>query len=227
LYIDNVVVIDAWDDHTPGLTIGQNVQLAGGVHRIQIDYREFSDTAFIYLDWGRAPQGTDDETAISIETIQPELFGDIVTISASALNIRAEPRIANNVITRVSRGQQFPLIGYSEDGNWVHVEVDNVVSGWVSSAYVTVNSINPINDNSDLSGLELRASARLFVRVAPSSDSEIIGLLRTGEVVSIMARNESITWWKIRDGSQIGWVSAQFVVLSPDVNPVQVVIAEA
>ena len=64
------------------------------------------------------------------------------------------------------------------------------------------------------------------LRVAPDADSEIIGLLRPGEVVQIVARNEDLTWWQVRDGTAIGWVNAQFVTLSPDVEPIRVNIAE-
>lgn len=226
LYIDQQVILDAWDDNVPGQTLGRDIRLSEGNHHIQIDYREFSGDAFIYLDWGAAPPGTEAETLTSPESTAPESAIGTVTVTANALNVRSEPRIANNVITRVQRGQQFPLLDRSADGNWVQIALDASTTGWVSTAYVDGSAASPISDNSDLSGVTLRSDARLFVRVRPDADSEIIGLLHAGEVVPIVARNDNMTWWQIRDGSQIGWVSAQFVTLSPDVNPARVTIAQ-
>ncbi|MDQ7027662.1 MAG: SH3 domain-containing protein [Anaerolineae bacterium] len=226
LYIDQQVILDAWDDNVPGQTLGRDIRLSEGIHHIQIDYREFSGEAFIYLDWGAAPPDTEAETLIQPEHIVPESAIGTVTVTANALNVRSEPRIANNVLTRVQRGQQFPLLDRSTDGNWLQIAVDSATTGWVSAAYVDGSAASPISNNSDLSGVTLRSDTRLFVRVRPYADSEIIGLLRAGEVVPIVARNDNMTWWQIRDGNQIGWVSAQFITLSPDVNPARVAVVE-
>jgi uncharacterized protein YraI len=226
LYIDQQVVLDRWDDHTPGSTVGRDVQLNEGYHHIQIDYREFSGAAFIYLDWGPAPAVTETDPLVLVPSVPADNAIGTVTVTAAELNVRSEPRIANNVVIRVQRGQQFPLLEHSEDGNWVRIAVDASTSGWVSAAYVDGSAASPVANNSDLSGLQLRSDARLFVRSAPDAESEIVGLLHPGEVVTITARNTAITWYQIYDGSRIGWVSAQFITLSPDVNPVSLPIAE-
>jgi uncharacterized protein YraI len=226
LYVDQQVVLDAWDNNVPGQTLGTNVSLNEGIHHIQIDYREFNGDAFIYLDWGVAPPGTEATTIITSSTAPTESAIGTVTVTSSTLNVRSEPRIANNVITRVQRGQQFPLLERSADGNWVRIAVDAATSGWVSSAYVDGSAASTISNNADLSGVTLRSDSRLFVRVAPDADSEIIGLLHPGDIVPIVARNADVTWWQIRNGSQIGWVSAQFVTVSPDVNPLRVTVGQ-
>jgi uncharacterized protein YraI len=226
LYIDQQVVLDRWDDHTPGSTVGRDVQLNEGYHHIQIDYREFSGRAFIYLDWGPAPANAETAPLVLAQSVPTANAMGTVTVTAASLNVRTEPRIANNVLTRVEREQQFPLLEQSPDGNWVRIAIDAATSGWVSVDYVSGSAASTMSNNSDLRGLQLRSDARLFVRIAPDAESEIVGLLPAGEIVAILGRNSAITWYQIQDGNRVGWVSAQFVTLSPDVNPVSLPIAE-
>ena len=151
---------------SPGSTVGRDVQLNEGYQHIQIDYREFSGRAFIYLDWGPAPATTETAPLILTQSVPADNTIGTVTVTAASLNVRTEPRIANNVILRVERGQQFPLLERSEEGNWVRIAVDAATSGWVSSAYVSGSAASAVTDNSDLSGLQLRSSQDAITREA-------------------------------------------------------------
>lgn len=215
LYIDGEVILDTWDEPQPGLTLGRDVELSTGEHQIQVDYREFDQTAYIYLDWGLAPA----EAAAEALPV-----GMTATVSVDTLNVRREPRIANNLIGRISRGQVYPLLGRSEDGLWVELDLGSGGSGWVSSAYVTVGTED--SAASRLSGLTLRSNFRLFVRVSPGAEAEEVALLLPGEIVPIVGRNEDATWWKVQDGSVYGWVNALYITLSPDVDALDVTIVD-
>jgi len=215
LYIDGEVILDTWDQPNPGVTLGRDVELSTGDHRFQLDYREFDQSAYIFLDWGLAPV----EAAASAQAV-----GITATVNVDTLNVRREPRIANNLIARISRGQEYTLLGRSEDGLWVELDLGNSMRGWVSSAYVLVNSTG--NPSSRLTGLTLRSNYRLLVRGAPDAEAEEVALLLPGEIAPIVGRNEDASWWKIQDGSVYGWVNALYITLSPDVDVLDVSVVD-
>jgi uncharacterized protein YgiM (DUF1202 family) len=209
IYLDGQVILDTWDGGASGVTIGRDIFIEAGHHNIQIDYHDFEGHAYIWLDWGFAPNGA----AAPQPTAQ--VSGNTVTITANTLNVRSEPRIANNVISRVSLGQQFVVIGRSADGLWVQLDLGNGQTGWVSAAYVSDSATAP----QGLSGLTLRSTVRLLVRAEPDVESDAVSLLLPSETAQIIGRSADGLWWKINDGGTVGWVSARFVVLSPDVDP--------
>ncbi|MCL4394129.1 MAG: SH3 domain-containing protein, partial [Chloroflexi bacterium] len=69
-------------------------------------------------------------------------------------------------------------------------------------------------------GATTTLSDTLRVRVGPSTDSEIVGRLRPGAAIKILARNDDSTWWEIAypDSSQRGWVAAEFVTVTGDTS---------
>lgn len=215
LYVDNQVIIDTWDAPQIAVTLGRDIVLSEGFHQIQIDFREFSGTAFIYLDWGIAQTDTP-TTAVANSTTTSDRN---VTVATSRLNVRSEPRIANNVIERVTRGQQFPLLEQSADGLWVRIQLRSGVSGWVSSQYVRDSVAGR-----DLNGLTLRSNARLLIRTSPNTDASVLGLLQAGQVAQIVGRNGDATWWQVQADGFVGWINGDYVTLSPDVEPFAVTI---
>ena len=210
LYIDNEVILDTWEGGADGVTIGRDFFISGGDHNIQLDYRAFGGDAFIYLDWGLAPDG-------EIAPQPTQVVGaDTVTVTANTLNVRSEARIANNIITRLARGQQFTQIATSEDGRWVQLDLGNGTSGWVSRAYIQASTV--VVTTEGLTGQSLRSTARLLIRTAPTTDSEALNLLLNGEDATIIGRSDDGNWWQVNANGTIGWVNALFVVLSPDVD---------
>ncbi|GAB5494344.1 MAG: hypothetical protein Phog2KO_45590 [Phototrophicaceae bacterium] len=210
LYIDDEVILDTWDGGAENITIGRDYFIPAGTHNIQLDFYSFSGDASIYLDWGLAPDGG---VAPQSATI---IDADTVTITANILNVRSEPRIANNVIERLARGQQFSQITRSENGRWVQLDLGNGISGWVSSAYVQVSSATVTTEG--LHGQTLRSTARLFIRTSPDIASDTVGLLLNGEDATIIGRSEDANWWQVSLNGVDGWVNALFVVISPDVD---------
>jgi hypothetical protein len=59
----------------------------------------------------------------------------------------------------------------------------------------------------------LNTTDTLRVRAEPSTDSAILGRLRPGAVVTLLAQSDDGEWWQIAfpDANQRGWISAQFV----------------
>lgn len=58
-----------------------------------------------------------------------------VRVTASALNVRAEPSTDAAVLTQVKRGQTFDLL--REDDSWVKVRLASGETGWVAARFVS------------------------------------------------------------------------------------------
>lgn len=61
------------------------------------------------------------------------------TILTGRLNVRNAPSGA--IITRVSRGDTYPVLGRNADASWVQINVNGTV-GWISSRYVRLPGIS-------------------------------------------------------------------------------------
>ena len=53
----------------------------------------------------------------------------MVSVSASAVNIRSGPGMKNKVITTVKEGDELELLG--ESGSWLNVKLSNGMEGWI------------------------------------------------------------------------------------------------
>jgi len=210
LYVDGEVILDTWEGGADGVTIGRDIFIEGGYHNLQIDYYDLGGDAYIYLDWGLAPDGGVAPQSTGVPT------SNTVTVTANTLNVRSEPIIANNITTRITRGQQFVQIGVSDDGRWIQLDLGNGTTGWVSATYMTSSTVSVTSN--DLSGQTLRSTARLLIRTEPNTDSDSIGLLLRGEDATIIGRSANGNWWQVEIGNVTGWVSAMFVLVSSDVD---------
>lgn len=210
LYLDNDIILDTWEDDVEGLTIGRDIVIEAGYHNLQLDYYDAGGDAFIYLDWGFAPDGEVAPQSANITN------GNTVTVTANVLNVRSEARIANNITTRITRGQQFTQIGISDNGRWLQLDLGNGTTGWVSSAYVISSTVTVTDDG--LTGETLRSTARLLIRSEANRLSDRIGLLLRGEDATIIGRSADGNWWQIEFSGITGWVNDVFVLLSPDVD---------
>jgi len=130
IYVDDEMILDAWDGEADGQTTGTDIDLEAGFHTIDIEYYAADGEAYVYLDWGLAPDG---EVAPQPTTATE----NAVTVMVNTLNVRSTPRISNNLIARIAIGQSFIELDRSEDGRWVKIDLGNGQTGWVSAAYVT------------------------------------------------------------------------------------------
>ena len=63
------------------------------------------------------------------------------------------------------------------------------------------------------------ADSMLNIRAAPDDDSEILGLLRKGEVLTIYGRDATCNWLYVEErGGHEGWVSRSYVALKGGLN---------
>ncbi len=81
-----------------------------------------------------------EEPAAEVQpTTAPEPEPEIATITATQLNIRAQPSTTGDIVRLVDEGAQFEVIGYSDDGQWIEVSENGQPLGWIVAEFATVS----------------------------------------------------------------------------------------
>lgn len=73
------------------------------------------------------PEPTKVEPAPAPEPVTPP--PRMVSVTASAVNIRSGPGMKNKVITKVKKGDELELL--AESGSWLNVRLTNGMEGWI------------------------------------------------------------------------------------------------
>lgn len=66
----------------------------------------------------------------------------VVTINAPILNVRRSPAADGELVQTVNQGEQYDVIGRSQDGQWVQIGTGGREMGWVSSQYVQEQTVS-------------------------------------------------------------------------------------
>ncbi len=222
VFVNGVLVINQWQLAT-GQTYSVNVALPAGSSTFVVEYFESSGEAFLEYSFSQVG-GTGQP--VPQQTASPA--GITATVTAFRLNVRNAPEVSNNVITRISRGETYSVLGRNAASTWYQVDV-NGTPGWISAGFV---NIAPAGANVPLAGAEAPAQtpgaasgnqvqARPFnvvIRQGPGTQFSRIGLLPVGQIADVIGRNSNNTWWQINYNGLIGWTSAQFAIIAPNAN---------
>ena len=70
--------------------------------------------------------------------------GATATVVTGQLNVRQTPNpITGIILTRISLGETYPVVGRNAAGTWVQLNVNGII-GWVNARYVTVTNFNNV-----------------------------------------------------------------------------------
>ncbi len=58
----------------------------------------------------------------------------------------------------------------------------------------------------------------VVIRSGPGTQYRRLGLLPVSGTAPLVGRNSSNTWWQINFNGVVGWVSAQYAIVSPTAN---------
>ncbi len=73
----------------------------------------------------------------------------VAVINASVLNVRRSPAADGEIAQTVAQGEQYDVIGRSQDGGWIQIGEDNRELGWVSAEFVTLETV-PVGGGDDV-----------------------------------------------------------------------------
>lgn len=203
LGIDQKVVLSTIEEGAPGDPKSVDVNLTAGVHTIQLSYQEFIGFAFIFFDWKKVGEST---------TVNPGTGGEVATVNVATLNVRDQPGITGNILTKISRGQSFPVVARNENGSWIQINV-NGQTGWVSAPLVRVsgNAPQPNVTQTPSAPNAPRTLVNLNFRTGPDTEFESLEVIPRGSVIELMGRNADSSWLRINFNGRSGWVIARFV----------------
>jgi uncharacterized protein YraI len=223
VYVDNTLVMNEWHISTSEVH-SENVTLSAGLHTVVVEYYEQGGAA--YLDFNMSGPGLDTSAPAPVP---PSDGAATATINTGRLNVRSEPSVSGAIVTRVSRGQSFPVVATNADRSWVQLNVNGIV-GWVNVRYVRLNNAGnvPAPNNPAppaATGYTLIATPfTVNIRSGPGSRFDDIGNLRVDQQAQVVGRNAANTWWQINYSGIVGWVSTVYTRVdpAPDVNSIPI-----
>ena len=175
-----------------------------------------------------------EDTTPPAETTEPEPAAPLATANG-LLNVRAGPGTIYSAFGEASTGQQFAILGKSQDEEWWQIDYEGV-TGWIYAPNVTATNADnvqvaavipappeeasPPSDQpeSEIEGPSLRVNGLINVRSGPGTDYEIIGGATPGLFFAVSGKNADEEWWQIDFNGENGWVFWQFVTASDAEN---------
>ncbi|MEZ4733940.1 MAG: SH3 domain-containing protein [Caldilineaceae bacterium] len=85
-----------------------------------------------------APPSTAATDQSSTPAVAADGGAEIAVISTDLLNVRSGPSTTDEIVRTANQGEQFNIIGRSQDGDWVQIAQGETPVGWVSAEFVTV-----------------------------------------------------------------------------------------
>ena len=146
----------------------------------------------------------------------PAPAGPTAVVASGALNVRSGPSVNFSVLVKVYNGTSMTAIGRNSANSWLKVRLSSGQEGWVNASLVYLNvaiGSLPLADAPPAPApTAIVASGELNVRSGPGTGYGVLAVLRNGDSVSLLARNSSTTWVKIRTAAAVeGWVNVSML----------------
>lgn len=200
VYVDDVLVIDEWHIASGDEFVAIR-NLSTGVHTIMVEYYENSGLASLSFDLSAAA------------TPAPPTIGRVATVTAGRLNVRTQPSLEGDIITKINNGESYRVLSTNADNTWIQINVNGQI-GWVSAPFVTIEN----RGNSDGLAVVEATPYTVNIRSGPGTQFRDLGNLPAGATAQVLGRNNNATWWKINYHDVVGWVSAEFARIEADTN---------
>jgi uncharacterized protein YgiM (DUF1202 family) len=168
-------------------------------------------------------------------TAPPPVTGAAITVTnASRLNVRNAPNaFTGQVLTRISRGDTFPIVGRNSDSSWWQINVNGTV-GWINARYVTAVNAQNVPVTSTVTNtpggapqvvqcpgfLPSRLAAGRLARVIPGQSNNfrsqptlgnnVIGQIPGGATFTVVSGPQcasNIAWWQVNFNGVVGWTA--------------------
>ena len=208
VFVNGVAYIDQWVQ-SPGNFHQATVALPAGNHTFVVEYFEAGGLAYIAYNF---TQGG----------VQPPPGSPQATVTAYFLNVRATPDpFGGAILTRISNGQTFPVVGRNANFSWLQLNVNGIV-GWVNANYVRAQNIAgvPVTDGSGGGipqpppvGITATVTAYfLNVRATPNPfTGAILTRISNGQTFPVVGRNADTSWLQLNVNGLVGWVNSRYM----------------
>lgn len=138
----------------------------------------------------------------------PKAFANkTIEVATDVLNVREEPDANSPVISKVVRGETYPVV--DTKGEWLKIQINSDKAGWIASYLVSENNPTPLTQQGSNPASVQVLTDDLRVRSGPGTNFNVVGFIHRTDHVSYLDQNEN--WVKIRTNGVEGWVSNEFV----------------
>ncbi|QFT90002.1 N-acetylmuramoyl-L-alanine amidase LytC precursor [Bacillus sp. THAF10] len=149
-------------------------------------------------------------TVFSFLNATSALANKSVVVATDVLNVRESPDVNAKVISKVSRGESYPVV--EAKGEWVKIQVTSSKAGWIASYLVVASSeggIASATRSGGSSSVQVLTDD-LRIRSGPGTNFSVVGYFHsTSENIQYLDENEN--WVKVRGEGLEGWVAKEFV----------------
>jgi uncharacterized protein YraI len=150
-----------------------------------------------------------------------------LTITASSLNVRANPSKDASVVTQLPRDTQVEKLNSSSDGQWFQVRTAAGASGWIAAQYaIEVPSpaapAPPPAPAPAPAAQPARVSVnadRLNVRESPSPSGAVLAQVTRGTTLDKLGASADGQWVQVRGAGVAGWISSQYTAPAAAAGP--------
>ena len=145
-----------------------------------------------------------------LTSVKASAAGEQVSIGVPTLNVRTGPGLSYPVLMQAAKGEEYTVTG--NDGDWYKIDTPQG-EGWVAEWLVTQADSAGTAQASASSGLKgTTTEDSINIRKAPSTDSERLGTLSSGEEVSITGSVQG--WYEISYDGGTAWINQDYLSLS-------------
>jgi uncharacterized protein YraI len=215
VFVDGIAYINEWHLAT-GMIYTATFTLGAGNHSFVVEYYEAGFNAFLEYSLHRL-----DAPSIPVG-------GSNATVTAAVLNVRNAPStVTGAIITKIRRGETYPVTGRNGDATWYRLNV-NGTAGWVSRLYVNVSNAAgvPVVDTSPISvpvtpaptGYQVVALNNVNLRGGPGTSNGILAVIPRGGQAELIGRNAQTNWLQVRYNGVVGWVNYPYVQATTPIN---------
>lgn len=224
MWVNGQLVINGWNDHQPQTFSGE-IDLPNGSVPLQVEYYESTGGARVEVSWTSISS-----TPTTPPTTPPSApTAGTGTVVSALLNVRTGPGIQYSVITTLSKNQTVSLSGYrNADANWVQINMTNGTKAWVSGkSYYLQTNVNianmpvwqgtvPGTPSTPTTGTgSIYNAYYVNLRSGAGVAYPVITAVPAGTTVTLIGRNGSSTWLKMRlPNGTVGWMNANYVTNS-------------
>ncbi|MGZ4122166.1 MAG: SH3 domain-containing protein, partial [Tumebacillaceae bacterium] len=202
-----------------------NIRSGAGTEQPVVGHAQYGDTyevAAVQNGWYQVKlnQGQTGWISASLVTEGSYFTSSNPTIqtaeaTADNLNVRDGASTSYEVITTISPGTTYPLLQTS--GDWIQIRLPDERTGWVNKSFVKVAE-SKAKTIAQAEQQEATVIAdTLNVRSDKSSDSEVLGTLKQGDIAPVLSKGDD--WTQISFQGQKGYVKTQFIRLQGDPAP--------
>ena len=125
--------------------------------------------------------------------------------------LRKGPGTSYSKIVVLKKGSKVDIVAKSSN-NWYKVKYGKGF-GYVYSKYVTVKSETPTNKEDVAYNATGTVKTNVYVRKTASTSAKKLGLLKKGTKVTIVAKNYTGNWYKVKYNKGFGYVSAKYITV--------------